>query len=261
MSINEKVNVIVVKDGPYRVTGGIPLSQQSIGVDSKGGSEQWIEGKSIPNQNSYALCRCGQSKHKPFCDGTHAKIRFDGTESASRKPFHENAKVYDGPGMQLLDAEPLCAAGRFCDTNGKVWNQIAQTDEPKIRAMFLRQVGNCPSGRLVARNALSGETIEPKLPTSIELVEDPSQHCSGPLWLRGGIPVIASDGFQYEIRNRVTLCRCGQSKNKPFCDGTHTSIKFKDEREPLGRHALALYRMTQLRSVDRIRGAPRSQAA
>ena len=70
--------------------------------------------------------------------------------------------------------------------------------------------------------------VEPQLPVSIGLVEDPAQGCSGPLWLRGRIPVKAADGFQYEVRNRVTLCRCGQSKNKPFCDGTHAAIKFRD---------------------------------
>jgi CDGSH-type Zn-finger protein len=59
------------------------------------------------------------------------------------------------------------------------------------------------------------------------LVEDPAQICSGPLWLRGGIAVISSDGYQYEVRNRVTLCRCGASQNKPFCDGTHAAIGFR----------------------------------
>jgi CDGSH-type Zn-finger protein len=63
---------------------------------------------------------------------------------------------------------------------------------------------------------------------SIGLIEDPEQQCSGPLWLQGGIPIVAADGFEYEVRNRVTLCRCGASKNKPFCDGTHATIKFRD---------------------------------
>jgi len=61
------------------------------------------------------------------------------------------------------------------------------------------------------------------------VVDDPTPHGGGPLGLRGGIPVIAADGFAYEVRNRVTLCRCGQSKNKPFCDGTHAAIKFRGE--------------------------------
>ena len=80
----------------------------------------------------------------------------------------------------------------------------------------------------MARDRHSGQLHEPTLPVSIGLVEDPAQGCSGPLWLRGGIPVVGADGVEYEVRNRVTLCRCGGSKNKPFCDGTHAAIKFRD---------------------------------
>ena len=60
------------------------------------------------------------------------------------------------------------------------------------------------------------------------LVEDPQKKCSGPIWLRGGIPVVSADGFAYEVRNRITLCRCGASWNKPFCDGTHAKIEFRE---------------------------------
>jgi hypothetical protein len=118
--------------------------------------------------------------------------------------------------------EPGCVA---------VWSEQLN-DGLEVECLILpvnRGVGNCASGRLVARAQSTHEDVEPHLQVSIGLVEDPAQGCSGPLWLRGRIPVTASDGFQYEVRNRVTLCRCGQSKNKPFCDGTHVANKFKDE--------------------------------
>jgi hypothetical protein len=130
--------------------------------------------------------------------------------------------------MLLSDAESLCAFGRFCDTHGGVWNLVARSDQPTIRATVLRQAENCPAGRLVALDKATGKPVEHPLPVSIGLVEDPGQECSGPIWLRGGIAVVSADGFEYEVRNRVTLCRCGQSRNKPFCDGTHASIKFSD---------------------------------
>jgi CDGSH-type Zn-finger protein len=223
------VRVVISKDGPYRVSGKIPLSRQTIVTDEEGGSETWREGKTFPAQETYALCRCGQSKKKPFCDGTHTRIKFDGTETASREPYLKQAQLLDGPVLALTDAESLCAFGRFCDPHGKVWNQVARSDEPRIRASFVRQVENCPAGRLVAWDKAAGKPLEPKLPVSIGLIEDPAQQCSGPLWLRGGIAVVAADGFAYEVRNRVTLCRCGQSRNKPFCDGTHAAIKFRGE--------------------------------
>jgi CDGSH-type Zn-finger protein len=223
------VRVVISKDGPYLVSGKIPLSRQTIVTDEEGGSETWQEGKTFPAQETYALCRCGQSKKKPFCDGTHTRIKFDGTETASREPYLKQARRLDGPVLALTDAESLCAFGRFCDPHGKVWNQVARSDDPRIRATFIRQVENCPAGRLVAWDKAAGKPLEPKLPVSIGLIEDPAQQCSGPLWLRGGIAVIAGDGFAYEVRNRVTLCRCGQSSNKPFCDGTHAAIKFHGE--------------------------------
>ena len=223
------VRVVVSKDGPYLVTGKIPLAQQIIGTDVEGGSERWIEGKGFPARESYALCRCGHSGRKPYCDGTHSKVGFDGQETAARESYAAMAEVFDGPAMRLTDARSLCASGRFCDPHGSVWSQVENSDDPVVRATFIRQVQLCPAGRLVAWDKNTGAPVEPVLPVSIGVVEDPDQQCSGPLWLRGGIEVVSSDGFAYEVRNRVTLCRCGESKNKPFCDGTHIEIGFRDD--------------------------------
>ena len=224
----DSARVIITKDGPYLVSGDVPLSKQTIVTDAEGGSEAWEESAPFKPQKTYALCRCGHSKSKPFCDGSHVKAGFDGTETASRAPYLEEAGAIEGPTMVLTDAEHLCAFGRFCDPNGGVWAQVGQSGDPAIRENFIRQVGNCPAGRLVAWDKETKKPIEPALPVSIGLIEDPAQACSGPLWLRGGIPVVSADGFAYEVRNRVTLCRCGQSQNKPFCDGTHAQMKFKD---------------------------------
>jgi len=180
-------------------------------------------------EETYSLCRCGHSRTKPFCDGSHLKVHFDGTETASRAPYMDQAEAMSGPDLALTDVQGLCAFGRFCDPHGQVWGQVARTGNPKVREQFLRQVGNCPAGRLVAWDKKTEMPIEPTLPVSIGLVEDPAQRCSGPLWVRGGVQIESADGFKYEVRNRVTLCRCGQSKNKPFCDGTHAAVKFKDE--------------------------------
>ena len=48
------------------------------------------------------------------------------------------------------------------------------------------------------------------------------------------VQVIGADGFEYERRNRQTLCRCGQSENKPFCNGAHAAVKFQDGQAELG---------------------------
>jgi CDGSH-type Zn-finger protein len=226
--IKAEVKVVVTKDGPYMVSGSVPLAKQTIVSDAAGDSQEWRAGESLPAQASYALCRCGHSKNKPYCDGTHAKVRFDGTETASREPYLKQAQLTEGPTLSLTDAEALCAFARFCDPNGQVWNQVEQTDDPRVSKMFVRQVNNCPSGRLVAWDRATGKPVEHTLPVSIGIIEDPVEKVSGPLWLRGGIPLVAADGTVYEVRNRVTVCRCGASKNKPFCDGSHAAVKFHD---------------------------------
>ena len=85
-----------------------------------------------------------------------------------------------------------------------------------------------PSGRLVVHDKKTRQSIEEPLEPSIGLVEDTALGCSGPLWVRGGITIESSDGKLYETRNRVTLCRCGASDNKPFCNGSHANIMFDD---------------------------------
>ena len=73
-----------------------------------------------------------------------------------------------------------------------------------------------------------GTPYEPVLDPAISLLEDPEEGVSGPLYVRGGIPLISADGSTYELRNRYALCRCGASRNKPFCDAMHVSIGFSD---------------------------------
>ncbi|MET9485330.1 CDGSH iron-sulfur domain-containing protein [Nocardia sp. NPDC006630] len=222
------MQIRVTENGPYRVTGAVPLATQTIGTDDAGTSREWLAGAPVetPGDN-YSLCRCGHSNKKPFCDGTHAKIGFDGTEVATRATYLAQATEQDGPEVTLTDAQQLCAFARFCDADGQVWNLVEQPGA-QAAAATTQQSQDCPSGRLVASNLAERTALEPELPKSIALVEDPAQGVSGPLWVRGGIQVTAADGADYEVRNRVTLCRCGASRNKPFCDGSHAAIGFTD---------------------------------
>ena len=221
--------VRITTDGPYLVSGTLPLATQVIGTNPEGESVRWQQAKAFPPHAQYALCRCGQSGNKPYCDGTHAKVGFDGTETASREPYLDRATTTRGPVMSLTDVESLCAFARFCDPNGQVWNQVNATQDPAVRKDFVRQACDCPSGRLVAWDNATGLAVEPKFTPSIGVIEDPVKECSGPLWLRGGVQLVGADGFAYEVRNRMTVCRCGASQNKPFCDGSHVTMGFSDQ--------------------------------
>ena len=215
-----KFKIKVTTNGPYFVSGGIPLSEQNICVDADAQCHGWEEGRKYPAQESYALCRCGHSQNKPFCDGTHAKIKFDGTEKATNRPYMDQAAEINGPGLKLTDVKEFCAGARFCHRGGGTWKLTQESHDPEARQKAIEEAGDCPSGRLVVWDK-NGKAIEPELDQSIGLVIDTQANKMGPLWVRGGIPIESADGIAYEIRNRVTLCRCGKSTNKPFCDGRH----------------------------------------
>jgi CDGSH-type Zn-finger protein len=218
---NDSMQITVSKNGPYIVTGGVPLIQEEICNDDEGYCRTWRVAKKYPVQEQYALCRCGHSQNKPFCDGTHAKINFNGTETAGNEPYLRHPRSIRGPELELLDYENLCVHARFCMRAGGIWNLTEQSDVPEAKMTAIEEAGNCPSGRLVIKDQETGKAIEPKLEKSIVVIEYPSRGEHGPLWIRGGIPVVSADGRPYEARNRVTLCRCGRSGNKPFCDGSH----------------------------------------
>lgn len=112
--------VQITKDGPYIVSGAVLLSKKIIGTNQDGESTTWEPGQKYPPQKQYALCRCGHSSNKPFCDGSHLAVGFDGTETAQRLPYLEQAKTLRGPSMSLTDVESLCSSARFCDPHGSV---------------------------------------------------------------------------------------------------------------------------------------------
>jgi CDGSH-type Zn-finger protein len=224
-SKNGKLKIKINENGPITVSGRVRLMDMILIPDAEGLSVGWHKGKEYQVGDEYDLCRCGHSKIKPFCDLSHAEIFFDGTETASREPFDNQAEpITVGPEMDLSDVVALCANARFCDRAGGVWDNLRGSNDPEAKKIVLQEVSDCPAGRLVLRNK-TGKPIEPDLEPSIGLVLDPVVSELGPLWVRGGIPIESADGFEYEIRNRVTLCRCGQSMNKPFCDGRHTNGK------------------------------------
>ncbi len=217
----------VMKDGPYLVSGNIPLRQEIMVIGRDGEPETWKKGRRYPDQPTYALCRCGASSGKPFCDGTHFQIGFDGTETARTGVYLDRAEKTSGPELDLTWSQEFCAVARYCHRGEEAWGYAERSDDPEAKKTAVEEACCCPSGSLVAWDPKTGRAIEPTLPPSISLIENPQAKWSGPIWVKGGIPIESAGGAEYERRNRVTLCRCGQSRNKPFCDGRHIEIGFK----------------------------------
>jgi len=221
---NPKIKII--KDGPYIVTGKVPLSEKII--KSHGHVNEFAEGCKFPQKEEYTLCRCGHSKSAPFCDGSHVDAGFDGTETASKEKFDKRAEFIEGEEIDLLD-DGRCAFARFCHReDGDVWQLTENSGDPKLKEQAIKAAYECPSGRLVSVDK-HGKKIEPEHEPSIEIIQDPEKLCSGGLFVKGNIPIESADGDTYEIRNRVVLCRCGKSMNKPFCDAMHVTTGYSDK--------------------------------
>ena len=123
-----------------------------------------------------------------------------------------------------------CAFARFCHrTAGTAWELIKQSDDPLLKEEAIKAANECPAGRLVAVEK-DGTAIEPEYGPEIVVLQDPERGVSCGIFVKGGIPLQGGDGSLYERRNRMVLCRCGESVNKPFCDATHVHIKYQDEQ-------------------------------
>lgn len=215
-------NIHVTTNGPYKVTGGIPLDEEIIDTDRNGQSVGFKKTADYPAQETYYLCRCGKSQNKPFCDNHHSQ-GFDGTETAAHDRYEDTASLYEGARVDLMDLESLCVVARFCDTAGGIGSLLAE-DSAEAEKLAVQEACCCVGGRLTAVTK-DGKKIEPSLPQEISVLEDPAASVHGPLWVKGGIEIVDGEGLPYEIRNRVALCRCGKSNNKPFCDASHMSEK------------------------------------
>ena len=215
----------IIKDGPYLVTGSVPLSEKII--VPKGNGYVYEEGDPLPQRAVYSLCRCGKTKTPPFCDGSHVASHFDGTETACKTDYHQRAARITGEGLDLLD-DGRCAFARFCHRDsGDAWELAEDSSDAFTCAEAIIASNECPSGRLTAVEK-DGTEHEPVYSPAIEILQDPEEHVSAGIFVKGGIPIESSDGSVYEIRNRIVLCRCGMSGNKPFCDSRHVSEDFRD---------------------------------
>ena len=196
-------------DGPYLVRNLEDLK------DSRGDS---IETKPV-----IALCRCGGSANKPFCDGTHKGNGFSGAKLADAGA--DKVQSYAGKKITIHDNRSICAhAGHCTDGLSAVFKYKSEPwidPDGAAVAEIIAAVRNCPSGALSC--TVDGvESREAQRDPSITVCKD------GPYEVAGGVQLPGQPLGKGASTNRFTLCRCGASKNKPFCDGTHWSIGFKD---------------------------------
>jgi CDGSH-type Zn-finger protein len=183
------------------------------------------KGEVIETKEVIALCRCGGSSNKPFCDGTHSKIDFSGDKVSDGS--NDKRDNYTGKGITIHDNRAICAhAGHCTDRLAAVFRLKTEPwiDPEGAGVEAIKEaVRKCPSGAL--SYSIDGiEHRDQKREPAVTVSKD------GPYHVTGGVDLEGEARNEGASEEHYTLCRCGGSKNKPFCDGTHWYIEFKDEK-------------------------------
>jgi CDGSH-type Zn-finger protein len=206
-------------NGPYLVTNAEKMQNS--------------RGEQIQTRPQMALCRCGQSRNKPFCDGTHAHIGFTGKKLSDRVPDRDD--TYAGERITVFDNRGICAHSGFCTDNlaavfRQGQEQFVDPNGSTVEAI-IAAVRNCPSGALSYGfgGVESREEVDQVREMMITVSKD------GPYRITGAMALENSQGSAEERAQgssleHYSLCRCGQSKNKPFCSGMHWYVNFHDEK-------------------------------
>ena len=197
-------------NGPYLVKGLEHLTNQ------KG---------SIETEPTMALCRCGGSDNKPFCDGTHARIGFSSAKQEDR--IEDKREDYEGTNITIHDNRGICSHAGHC-TDG-LPSVFRLKQEPWIDAdgasadEIIATVRKCPSGAL----SYSVDGVEHR-----DREGQPAIFVSpnGPYVVTGGPDILDTRRGEGASTEHCTLCRCGASKNRPFCDGAHWYTNFTDDK-------------------------------
>lgn len=180
------------------------------------------QGGRIDTQPVVALCRCGGSANKPFCDGTHGRNGFSDEKRPARMADRRDS--YRAGSLTIHDNRSICAhAGHCTDGLDSVFRQKSEPwiDPAGASPEAIEEiVHHCPSGAL--SYTLDGvDGGDPRREPAITVTHDGPYAVVGSVELRGQPMAIGASSEHY------TLCRCGASKNKPFCDGTHWDVGFK----------------------------------
>ena len=178
-------------------------------------------GETVDTSKTIFLCRCGFSRNKPYCDGSHEAAKFsDRRQRTKNDPVAEFA----GNEVTVVDNVGMCAHAGHCvdgapntfftKKGGARISHPDASDTPKVIAAIRR----CPSGALLYKQQ-GGKRVDEYSTDTEVLVEK-----NGPLRVQRA----KLNGARPPTDDHYTLCRCGASLNKPFCDGTHTKVKFRD---------------------------------
>jgi CDGSH-type Zn-finger protein/uncharacterized Fe-S cluster protein YjdI len=160
--------------------------------------------------------------------GKDATIRFE-----AQRCIHSRHCVLGQPGVFVANIE-----GEW------IHPDAASAEEVALVAQM------CPSGAITYRRN-DGAPGEPLPEVNLLRVFE-----NGPLALRGDVRIVGQAQPKDALRTRATLCRCGASKKKPFCDGSHAEAKFVATGEPEAKSSQPLAQRNGLLTVTPQKDGP-----
>jgi len=141
------------------------------------------------------------------------EARFD---KPAREYANEEIVVEWHPRLCFHARECIKALPAVFDAERRPWIDVDAASADEVEGA----VALCPSGALRSRRLDRVVRAQPSEETTITLLKN------GPLLLRGNVRIVDDEGNEVTVLERAALCRCGGSKNKPFCDGTHRTNGF-----------------------------------
>lgn len=195
--MTKPISLTVLDNGPLKVSAdSLTLSYCGQAIDVEAGSDVYI-------------CRCGESKNPPFCDGSHGKVGFVAEPPTENK---KEIRVWEGKTIRTFFNPNTCMHVFYCKPLKELRKRELEGDT-EAAAEIARVVQSCPSG------ALSYESTEVEAPASTD-GPDIDIRAGGECRVQTAFEINATPGERQDM-SRATLCRCGLSKNKPWCDGAH----------------------------------------
>jgi len=178
-------------------------------------------GDTLSTEATLYLCRCGASQNKPYCDGSHTPAKF--SDKRLRGPGRPPAE-FVGRDITVVDDVSLCAHAGACVEGApdtfftlEAGQRVSQPDASPAETV-IAAIRRCPSGALLYKR--QGKLVQDYAATTEIRVEKDGPYLVQRAQLAGPAQPATADHY--------TLCRCGASLNKPFCDGMHAKVKFRD---------------------------------